>query len=106
MANYFLQAMLHKEVCNAGFCFGKEQAFAETWEVLDTFPAIATPKGKQAENWYPCTAADIMEQGFLEEQAHVFHNVPPFIYAELCRIKDTANVYLYALDTSYRLWLL
>lgn len=101
MANYFLQAMLHKEICVAGYC---QNTFAETWEVLHSFSTINPPK-EQAENWYPCTAADIMELGVLENNAQVFHTLPPFIYAEICREKENFLTYVFALDTSYRLWL-
>ena len=102
MANN-VQALLHREAENAALCqyAGREFTFAATWEVLETFPTGAP---RIVGEWQACSALDVVEQAKLEREA--WENGPPaFIYAEMCREKDTGLLALFALDTSYRLWL-
>lgn len=97
-----MPALLHREAENAALCqyAGRDFTFAETWEVLETFPTGAPRIGAE---WQACSALDVVEQAKLEREA--WENGPPaFIYAEICREKDTREVCLLALDASYRLW--
>ena len=101
MANN-MQAILHKEAENAALCqyAGMEYTFAETWDVLETFPMGAP---RIVAEWQACSALDVMEQAKLEKEA--WENGPPaFIYAEICKEKDLGFLVMLALDTSYRLW--
>ncbi len=103
-----MQAILHREAEDAALCqyAGRDFTFAETWEVLDIFP-VCVPQ--IAAGWLPCSAKDVLEQGKLEKEA-AEGKLPPFIYAEICREKDSREkdkgfLVMFALDTSYRLWL-
>lgn len=102
MANN-MQALLHKEAEDAALCqyAGMEYTFAETWEILDIFP-VCVPQF--AVNWQLCSAKDVLEQGRLEKEA-AEGKLPAFIYAEVCKEKDLGFLVVFALDTSYRLWL-
>lgn len=102
MANN-MQALLHREAENAALCqyAGRDYTFAETWEVLDIFP-VCVPR--IVGEWQACSALDVVEQGKLEKEA-AEGMLPPFIYAELCREKDNGFLVMFALDTSYRLWI-
>ena len=101
MANN-MQALLHREAENAALCqyAGMEFTFAETWEVLETFP---TGLPSFAAEWQACSALDVLEQAKLEKEA-AQGKLPAFIYAEICREKDLGFLVVLALDTSYRLW--
>ena len=98
-----MQAILHKEAEDAALCqyAGRDYTFAETWEILDILP-VCVPQ--IAANWQLCSALDVVEQAKLEKEA-AEGKLPAFIYAEVCKEKDLGFLVVFALDTSYRLWL-
>lgn len=98
-----MQAILHREAENAALCqyAGMEYTFAEAWQILDIFP-VCVPQ--IAAGWQFCSALDVVEQARLEKEA-AEGKLPAFIYAELCREKDNGFLVMFALDTSYRLWI-
>lgn len=98
-----MQALLHREAENASLCqyAGMEYTFAETWQIVDIFPAIVP---QVIIGWQLCSALDVVEQARLEKEA-AQGKLPAFIYAELCREKDNGFLVMFALDASYRLWI-
>lgn len=98
-----MQAILHREAEDAALCqyAGMEYTFAESWQIVDIFP-VCVPQ--IVGEWQACSALDVVEQAKLEKEAEQ-GKLPAFIYAELCREKDTGFLVMFALDTSYRLWI-